>query len=138
MDDLKALVERAKALVPLCHCPYSKFRVTAVLEDSSGKLHNGVNIENASFGLSICAERVALASALASGAAGFERMVVHSPDGSPVPCGACRQVLSEFCAGDFRIIAAGPEGTIAEYRLADLLPGAFTLRGQHHADRPDG
>lgn len=127
MDDLGDLIERAKALVPLCHCPYSEFRVTAVLEDCSGGLHHGVNIENASLGLSICAERVALASAVSSGSRDFRRMLVYSPDGLPMPCGACRQVLSEFCGADFSVIVAGAGETLESFRLGDLLPHGFTL-----------
>lgn len=128
MDDMNSLFERAKALVPLCHCPYSKFRVAAVLEDDRGRFHNGVNIENASLGLSICAERVALASAVADGSKGFLRIAVYSPDGLPVPCGACRQVLSEFCTGGFEVMVAGPDERVVLYRLAELLPSVFSLR----------
>lgn len=129
MHDATTLIERAKALVPACHCPYSGFRVTAVLEDLSGELHHGVNIENSSLGLTICAERVALDSAVASGVRGFRRMLVYSPDGLPVPCGACRQVLGEFCRADFEIMAVGPGETIDAFRLDGLLPHVFNLHG---------
>jgi cytidine deaminase len=128
MDDTGDLIERAKALVPMCHCPFSGFRVTAVLEDCSGEMHHGVNIENASLGLSICAERVALDSAVTAGSRDFRRIVVYSPDGLPMPCGACRQVLGEFCSRDFEVIVAGPGGTPGSFRLGDLLPNAFTLK----------
>lgn len=121
------LLARARALIPLCHCPYSRFRVTSVLEDSDGRLHCGVNLENGSYGLSICAERVALGSALASGAKVFTRMLIHSPDGNPMPCGACRQVLSEFCPPEFQILVAAPDGGIRPFLLNELLPFAFSL-----------
>lgn len=124
------MMERAKALVPMCHCPYSGFRVTAVLEDRSGELHHGVNIENASLGLSICAERVALDSAVARGVRAFRRMLVYSPDGPPVPCGACRQVLAEFCDPDLPVIVAWAGKTPTSFLLGDLLPHAFILDRQ--------
>ncbi len=127
MDDPGDLICRAKALVPLCHCPYSGFRVTAVLEDCSGRLHHGVNIENASLGLSICAERVALASAVTSGSRDFRRILVYSPDGIPMPCGACRQVLGEFCGAGLSVIVAGASETPQSFRLGDLLPHGFAL-----------
>ena len=127
MDDADGLIERAKALLPMCHCPYSGFRVAAVLEDRSGRLHHGVNIENASLGLSICAERVALHSAVTAGSRDFRRILVYSPDGLPMPCGACRQVLREFCGADMPVIVAGASETTSSFLLGDLLPRGFVL-----------
>ncbi|MFO7626898.1 MAG: cytidine deaminase [Candidatus Fermentibacteraceae bacterium] len=130
MDDTGDLIERAKALIPMCHCPYSGFRVTAVLEDRSGELHHGVNIENSSLGLSICAERVALDSAVSRGVRGFRRILVYSPDGLPMPCGACRQVLAEFCGPDLAVIVTRTGETPKSFILGDLLPHAFILNRQ--------
>ncbi len=132
------LLSRAGALIDRCHCPYSGFRVAAVLEDCSGGLHDGVNIENASLGLSICAERVALASAVAAGVREFRRMLVHSPDGSPMPCGACRQVLSEFCGMDFEVLISDGSGETACHRLGDLLPLGFNLQSVPLQNPPYG
>ncbi len=132
----KSLLDRAKALLPFCHCPYSGYRVAAVLEDDCGGLHFGVNVENASLGLSICAERAALASAVSSGRRSFSRILIHSPEGTPMPCGACRQVLREFCGEDFEVLVAGGDGDPASCRLGDLLPCGFRLEpGSGSPDR---
>lgn len=119
------LLDVASGLVDRCHCPYSDFHVTAVLEDSSGKLHCGVNVENASLGLTLCAERSALVSAVSSGSMEFRRLLVHSPDGEPVPCGACREVLAEFCPEKFPIMISGPGGNRI-MTLGELLPERFS------------
>lgn len=115
--------------IRLCHAPYSGFRVSAVLEDSEGRLHPGVNIENASYGLTLCAERSALAGAVSRGASAFARILIHSPDGPALPCGACRQVLAEFCGDSFEVIVLLPDGTMEETTLGALLPRAFRLPG---------
>lgn len=125
-NDLVRLQEVAEKLISSCYCPYSKFHVAAVIEDTNGKLHFGVNVENASFGLAICAERSALFKAVSEGIRDFRRILVYSPDGFPIPCGACRQVLAEFCREDFQIIVAGPEET-RTYTLVQLLPHRFEL-----------
>jgi len=98
--------------------------VTAVIEDCEGGLHSGVNVENSSYGLTICAERAAVFSALSCGQKTFRRILIYSPDGDPLPCGACRQVLAEFCDDDFPVILATP-GSIEHYILAELLPNRF-------------
>lgn len=125
MDDgFKELLAKAKEAVSSCYCPYSGFHVTAVIEDDKGGLHSGVNVENSSYGLTICAERAAVFSAVSCGQKKFRRILIYSPDGDPVPCGACRQVLAEFCDDDFPVILATP-GTIRSYSLVELLPHAF-------------
>jgi cytidine deaminase len=121
------LLEEARNLVHRSYSPYSGFRVAAVLEDTDGNLHGGVNVENGSFGVSMCAERAALCAAVSAGSRTFRRILVHSPDGAPLPCGACRQALWEFCTGEFSVLVADPEGAITTYRLKDLLPEAFEL-----------
>ncbi|HEU4724310.1 MAG TPA: cytidine deaminase, partial [Candidatus Eisenbacteria bacterium] len=96
MSDGASLLAAAKALLPRAAAPYSKFRVAAALEDESGAIHPGVNVESVSFGLTICAERNALFGALARGAVRFRRIAVAADRAKPVlPCGACRQVLLE-------------------------------------------
>src|SRR5262245_23353552 len=107
------------------HSPYSRFQVGAALEDSSGRIHTGCNVENASYGLTICAERNAVFKAVSEGAREFVRIAVAA-DTSPLtpPCGACRQVLAEFCT-DLEIILVNPGGQSEIFRLKDLLPRAF-------------
>jgi cytidine deaminase len=105
--------------------PFSKFKVGAALEENGGRLHTGCNVENATYGLTICAERVALFKALSEGARRFRRVAVAADsDILAPPCGACRQVLWEFC-GDIEIALVNPRGNIETYRLKDLFPKPF-------------
>lgn len=118
------LVTAARAAQARAYAPYSDFRVGAALESESGDVYVGCNVENASYGLTICAERAAVCAAVAAGARRFRRAVVVSDADPPAaPCGACRQVLSEF-GRDFRVDAVGPRGT-ASWTMAELLPAAF-------------
>lgn len=123
-EDLDEFLAIAKEAVSHCYCPHSGFHVTAVIEDCEGGLHSGVNVENSSYGLTICAERAAVFSAVSRGQKKFRRILIHSPDGDPQPCGACLQVLAEFCNDDFPVILATP-GSIRQYTLAELLPHPF-------------
>jgi cytidine deaminase len=105
--------------------PYSKFRVGAALEDASGRLHTGCNIENATYGLTLCAERVAIFKAISEGAREFRRIaVVADTETLTPPCGACRQILWEFC-GDIEIVLLNPRGKSETLRLKELFPRAF-------------
>lgn len=107
--------------------PYSGFRVGAALETTDGRAITGCNIENATFGLTVCAERVALLTALAAGDREFRTIVVVSQSREPVtPCGPCRQLLWEYC-GDIDVVAASTAGAVSRYRLSELLPHPFTL-----------
>ncbi len=106
------------------YAPYSGFRVGAALLTRSGRVFTGANVENASYGLSVCAERVAAFKAVAEGEREFEAIAVATGNGV-LPCGACRQVLNEF-GPDMRVIVADAEGNMRTYRLSDLLPGGFT------------
>jgi cytidine deaminase len=121
------MISEAESLIESCYAPYSQFRVAAVLEDSEEMLHAGVNVENSSYGMTICAERSAVFAAVASGARIFTRLVIYSPDGPPVPCGACRQVLWEFCDENFMITVVSDGVPPREFRLGELLPEAFQL-----------
>ena len=119
-----SLVEAARRVRDRAYAPYSTFRVGAALEGDDGSVHVGCNVENASYGLAMCAERVALGTAVAAGVRRFRRVAVVTDVEPPVaPCGACRQVLAEF-APDAEIIAAGPRTTL-RWRMTDLLPAAF-------------
>ena len=120
------LLDSARALLPLAAARYSGFRVAAVIEDASGGVHPGVNVESVSYGLTLCAERNALFGALARGARHFRRLAVLSERLKPVlPCGACRQVLFEY-APDLAIVIERPDGRAEEIPLRDLLPRPFT------------
>jgi len=110
-------------------CTYSKFAVGAVLEDAAGNLWTGANVENASYNLGLCAERVALYYALTHGASGFRRIAVVADAASPVPpCGACRQALFEF-APDATLSLENRAGERQHYTVRELLPRAFEA---HH------
>lgn len=125
MDD-NQLIEAAAAARRNAHAPYSGFAVGAALLDASGRVHVGANVENASLGLSVCAERVAVGRAVSDGARAFVAIaVVTDADTLTAPCGACRQVLVEF-APHLRILLASPRAGRAEYRLDDLLAHPFT------------
>ena len=107
------------------HAPYSHFSVGAALEDEDGRIHTGCNIENATYGLTLCAERVAVFKAMSEGAREFRRIAVAADTAILTPpCGACRQILWEFC-GDIEIILLNPRGDSETLRLKDLFPRAF-------------
>ena len=118
----KMLVEAAAAARATAYAPYSKFAVGAALLTKSGRIFSGCNIENISLGLTICAERSAVAAAIAAGDKDFVTIAVLTDSKQPaLPCGACRQVLAEFNP-TMKIITATTSGESAEFGLADLLP----------------
>ncbi len=105
--------------------PFSNFKVGAALEAASGRVYTGCNVENATYGLTVCAERVALWKALSEGEREFRRIAVASESARPAtPCGACRQLLWEFC-GDVPVILGNPQGHREAHRLRDLFPKPF-------------
>ena len=107
------------------HAPYSHFQVGAALEDSTGRIHTGCNVENATYGLTLCAERVAVFKAVSEGARSFRRIAIAADtDTLTPPCGACRQILWEFC-GDIEIVLVNPRGKTETLRLAALFPRPF-------------
>jgi cytidine deaminase len=110
------------------HAQYSNFKVGAALETDDGRIIGGCNIENATYGLTLCAERVALVKALSEGEAVFTRIAVVADTDSPTPpCGPCRQLLWEYC-GDIDIILGNLDGPTARMRLSALLPLPFDRR----------
>jgi cytidine deaminase len=122
------LVAAARAARKLAYAPYSNFQVGAALLTEDGTVVTGANVENASYGLSICAERVAVFAAVAAGHRRFTAIAVAVNGAEPgSPCGACRQVLNEFPAGpDLQVVCAGDQGDQVEITtLGALLPGAF-------------
>jgi cytidine deaminase len=120
-----SLIEAALRARENAHAPFSHFQVGAALEDSSGRVHTGCNVENASYGLTLCAERVAVFKAVSEGARQFRRVaVVADTDTLTPPCGACRQILWEFC-GDVELVLSNLHGKTESLRLKDLLPRPF-------------
>ena len=120
-----SLGDAALAARENAHAPYSHFRVGAALEDVAGRVHTGCNVENATYGLSLCAERVAVFKAISEGAREFRRIAVAADtDTLTPPCGACRQILWEFC-GDIEITLLNPHGKSETVQLKDLFPRAF-------------
>ena len=122
------LLQKAVKARHNAYAPFSRFKVGAALLTSAGKLHTGCNIENATYGLTVCAERVALWKALSEGERSFLRIAIASDSDPPAaPCGACRQLLWEFC-GDLEIVLGNASGVKESHRLADLFPRPFDQR----------
>lgn len=116
------LISRASAARLLAYAPYSKFSVGAAVVTKAGKIYTGCNVENVSLGLTICAERSAIATAIAQGSKDFVAIAVVTAGKKPaIPCGACRQVLAEFNPS-MKVLAATVDGKVREFDLAELLP----------------
>jgi cytidine deaminase len=125
MGEYDALIVAAKQARENAHAPFSDFRVGAAVRANSGRTYTGCNIENASYGLTCCAERVAIFKALSEGERGFEAIaVVTETDTLTPPCGACRQIIWEFC-GDVPVILANLKGKIERESSGNLLPRHF-------------
>lgn len=121
------LIALAKEARKKAYAPYSHFPVGAALLAESGQVYAGCNVENASYGLSICAERVALFKAVAAGEQRFKAIAVVT-ETMATPCGSCRQVLAEFGDDELQVIVADPEGQTEIYTLGELLPASFTSK----------
>lgn len=125
MDD-DELIDRARDATASAYVPYSEYRVGAALETADGTVFVGCNIENANYSNSLHAEEVALAEAVKNGHRDFARLAVASSERDGVlPCGMCRQSLSEFCDDDLRVLC-DEEDSRSEYRLGELLPDAIS------------
>lgn len=122
-----SLREAALAAMERAYAPYSNFRVGAALRTIDGRLITGCNIENSVFGLAICAETLAVASAVSQGLTQFDEIAIATEDSEPTPpCGTCRQVLSEF-APNITVSSYTRDGKEATWTLEELLPNAFVL-----------
>jgi cytidine deaminase len=120
-----ALIAAARSAREHAHAPYSNFRVGAAVRAKSGRVFTGCNVENATFGLTLCAERVAIFKAISEGERGFDAVaVVADTEILTPPCGSCRQILWEFC-GDAKVILANLHGKIDRYRMSALFPKPF-------------
>jgi cytidine deaminase len=127
MSGIEEVLALAREVQGRAHAPYSGFKVGAILETREGVTFSGCNVENASFGLTICAERNALAAAVAAGERTFQRLFLVTDGEEPVPpCGACREVLAEFNP-DLIIVSVAGESR-EEWRLSELLPRPFRLK----------
>lgn len=125
---MKKLIELAREARENSYCPYSKFPVGSAVEMNSGNTYTGSNIENASYGLTICAERVAIFKAISSGESKIKTIAIscinnNNKQDSLMPCGACRQVISEFSDENTIIAIDG----VGNFSVSDLLPSAFTI-----------
>ena len=123
---LEPMIELARRALANAHAPYSRFRVGACVRTASGRLHAGANVENASYGLTLCAESAAIAAMVTAGDRDIVEVVVltEGADLCP-PCGRCRQQLAEFAGAAARIHLCGPEGVRLSVTLGELLPLAF-------------
>lgn len=127
----KSIEARSNAYVP-----YSKFPVGAALLTTDGKVYTGCNIENAGYSMTNCAERTAVFKAVSEGDTTFAALAVSADTSGPVaPCGACRQVLAEFCAPDMPVYLTNLKGDVQETTIGELLPGAFSTEDLKYAAR---
>ncbi|HVS74081.1 MAG TPA: cytidine deaminase [Candidatus Acidoferrales bacterium] len=125
MSEYDALVAAATAARQNAHAPYSNFRVGAALRATSGRVFGGCNVENSTYGLTVCAERVAIFKAMSEGERGFDAIaVVTDADTLTPPCGACRQLIWEFC-GDVSVVLANLKGKREIHRMKELFPKPF-------------
>ena len=122
------LIRAARAARKRAYAPYSKFLVGAAVR-AGGRIFEGANIENASYGLTLCAERVAVAAATIAGARRIDAVAVASSTAPPTPpCGMCLQTLAEFAEPDLRVVLSGARGAMVETTLGELLPHGFSRR----------
>ncbi len=134
--DKKTLINLAIDARSKAYVPYSKFQVGAAIITSNEKVYLGCNIENASFGLTNCAERTAIFKAVSEGDTEIKAIAVVADTQGPVsPCGACRQVIAEFATKDTKIYLSNLNGDVKETTIDEILPGYFTSKDMEKADR---
>ncbi|PGA25723.1 cytidine deaminase [Bacillus thuringiensis] len=126
--DKKKYIEEANKMLSKAYIPYSKFPVGAALVTKEGKIYTGCNIENASYGLCNCAERTAIFKAVSESERDFSYLVITGETDGPIsPCGACRQVIAEFCDPKMPVLLTNVKGDEKEVTVEQLLPGAFSI-----------
>ncbi|WP_390614535.1 cytidine deaminase [Siminovitchia fortis] len=131
-DMKEQLIKEAISAKEKAYVPYSKFPVGAALLTKGGTIYHGCNIENASYGLTNCAERTVIFKALSEGENAFDMLAVTADSERPVPpCGACRQVIAEHCPKDMKVILTNSKGDVQEFTVGDLLPFAFMAGDMH-------
>lgn len=125
----ESLIQKANDMLDMAYVPYSQFPVGAALVTKDGKVYGGCNIENAAYGVCNCAERTAVFKAVSEGEKDFAQLVVTSKSNQATsPCGACRQVLAEFCDPDMPVLLTNKSGSeIVHTTIGDLLPGSFVV-----------
>ena len=130
------LINESKKAREHAYVPYSKFPVGAALLGANGTIYHGCNIENSSYGLTNCAERTAFFKAVAEGVQTFKALAVTGDTDGPItPCGACRQVIVEFCDGSMPVYLTNLKGDVSETTVAQLLPGAFSKEDLAYAKK---
>jgi cytidine deaminase len=130
--DKTELIDEAKKAREMAYVPYSKFKVGAALLTKDGKVYRGCNIENAAYSMCNCAERTALFKAYSEGDKEYAALAVVADTDRPVsPCGACRQVISELCPKEMKVILTNLKNDIQELTVEELLPGAFSSEDLH-------
>ncbi len=125
--DYKELFNKAEKARENAYAPFSKFKVGAALLAKSGKVYIGVNVENSSFGATICAERTAFVKAVSEGEREFSAIAIASSDGGAWPCGICRQFMREFCDDDFVIITGASPEELITHTMEEILPVGFRM-----------
>ncbi|WP_242274827.1 cytidine deaminase [Bacillus cereus group sp. BfR-BA-01310] len=126
--DKKRYIEEATKMLSKAYIPYSKFPVGAALVTKEGEIYTGCNIENASYGLTNCAERTVIFKAVSEGERDFSYLVITGETDGPIsPCGACRQVIAEFCDPKMPVLLTNIKGDEKEVTVEQLLPGSFSI-----------
>ena len=126
MISYEKLYKTAQGMLDRAYAPYSGFHVAAALQTADGKVYTGVNVENATYGATICAERTAAVTAVAAGSREFVAIAIVSSGGAAMPCGICRQFLAEFCE-DMDVITGDDVESLHVYKLSELIPYTFKL-----------
>lgn len=130
------LIEQSKLAREMAYVPYSKFKVGAALLAEDGTVYRGCNIENAGYSMTNCAERTAFFKAVSEGVRDFKAIAVVADTPGPCsPCGACRQVMSEFCAPDMPVYLTNMNGDVQQTTVAELIPGAFNTEDMKNAGK---
>ena len=128
MTDLPTITEALRALMPRAHAPYSGVHVACAVEGPDGRLHYGVNVENAAYPQGVCAEAGAISAAVTGGETALVRVYLASSlPGAIWPCGGCRQKIYELAAPGCEVVSIGPDGAIGRQSVEQLLPNAFRL-----------